>query len=154
MTRLVTVKTYNKVPCKRCCLLLKWLPMDQWCWCNCLWNADWRGGKKYLLERAVCLWTIPISCGNNQLAVVLWASARNGGMGALTHVCVSWVWHWAACGWLIVSNCCQGCPLLSREQVLLWLDCMRKRLLEDLQLLIIWNLKGVYRSQEDEVIGK
>lgn len=97
------------------------------------------------------------TCGNNQLAVVLWASARNGGMGALAHVCVSWAWHWAACGWLIVSNCCQGCPLLGREQVLeslLWLECMRKWSLEDLQLLIIWNLKGIYKSQEDEVIGK
>lgn len=107
--------------------------------------------------RAVCLRTIHITCGNNQLAVVLWASARNGGMGALAHVCVSWAWHWAACGWLIVSNCCQGCPLLGREQVLeslLWLECMRKWSLEDLQLLIIWNLKGIYKSQEDEVIGK
>lgn len=37
---------------------------------------------------------------------------------------------------------------------LLWLECMRKWSLEDLQLLIIWNLKSIYKSQEDEVIGK
>lgn len=131
-----TVKAHNTVLWELCCLSLKWATSgsDRYSRYTRLWNAGLSRARSFALERAGFLWTSHITCGKELLAVELWASARNGGMGC-TSVCLGPLNMVFNC-W--VGSVCQAAAEAARfcagnkPPNTLWLGCLREWSSEEL----------------------